>query len=85
MNKVSELKKMSAAELQQELETVKKDLFKMKFEVKTGASKASHEIRNLKKYLAQIKTVQTELVIADKTNFANQKVIDASKTDKATV
>lgn len=82
MNKVSELTKMSTAELQQELETVKKDLFKMKFEVRTGASKASHEIRNLRKYLAQIKTVQTQLKIADKANFANQKVIETPKTEK---
>ncbi|MBU1446496.1 50S ribosomal protein L29 [Patescibacteria group bacterium] len=73
---------MSAAELQQEFAITKNDLFKVRFEVKTGASKASNKLRELKKYIAQIRTVQTQLEIADKNSFASQKIIETPKLEK---
>jgi len=52
-----ELTKMDAKKLQEEMETAQKDLFKVKLEVRTGQSKSNHMIANIKKYIAQIKTV----------------------------
>ncbi len=52
-----ELKKMSAAKLEAELQNAYKALFETKFKVRNSESKNSHMIKNYKKYIAQIKTV----------------------------
>lgn len=58
---LQELKKLSEQELNEEFAQASKDLFKTKFEVNTGSSKSNHEIGNLRKYRAQIKTVKKEI------------------------
>ncbi|MDD3861444.1 MAG: 50S ribosomal protein L29 [Candidatus Gracilibacteria bacterium] len=54
---IDQLRKMDSSKLQEELETVKKELFKVSFEVKNGQSKNSHLVRNYKKYIARIQTI----------------------------
>jgi ribosomal protein L29 len=58
---VQELNKLTVKELAEELKKATQNLFKIKFEVNTGSSKANHQIRNLRKYRAQIKTVKNGL------------------------
>ena len=57
---VEDLIKMDLGKLNEELVATKKELFKIKFEVKGGHSKSANLIRNYKKYAAQIKTIQKE-------------------------
>ena len=52
-----ELSKADPKKLREELEVAQRDLFKARLEVRTGQSKANHLIGNIKKYIAQIKTV----------------------------
>lgn len=54
---LEQLKKFEAGKLREELRTVEKELFKVRFEVKNGQSKNSHLIRIYKKYIARIKTI----------------------------
>lgn len=57
---IEDLKKMDLGKLNEELFIAKKELFKTKFEVKSGHSKSSHLIAVYKKYVAQIKTILKE-------------------------
>ncbi|MBN1494411.1 50S ribosomal protein L29 [Candidatus Peregrinibacteria bacterium] len=75
MLKLEELKKMSKEEVSAELADATKKLFKLNFEVKTGSSKASNDLRKLKKYRAQILTIQKETLIEEKKKFMSQKTV----------
>lgn len=73
---LDELTKLSVKELDQELNKAVKDLFKIRFEVNTGSSKANHEIRKLRKYRATIKTIKKQYEIEEKKDnekFKSQK------------
>lgn len=83
MLSLEELKKLSLIELDQEFAKATKDLFKIRFEVNTGSSKANHTIRNLKKYRANIKTVKREMEMSEKKKFADQKTVEEPKAEKA--
>lgn len=54
---IDQLKKIEPVKLQEELAMVKKELFKIAFEVGNGQSKNSHLIRDYKKYIARIQTI----------------------------
>lgn len=75
MTKIEEIKKMSKQELETEMADAVKKLFKLKFEVTTGASKANSDISRLKKYISRIKTVQTEMKTEDEKKFKSQKTV----------
>lgn len=75
MLKIDELKKMTVKELNEEFDKATKDLFKVRFEVNTGASKANHQIGNLKKYRAQILTVRNQIVSEEAKKFDTQKEV----------
>jgi ribosomal protein L29 len=57
MKTLEELKKTDPKKLQDELQLAEKDLFKYSYDVKNGQSKNTHQIRNYKKYIARIKTI----------------------------
>lgn len=79
MLKLEELKKMTAKELTEEFGKATKDWFKIKFEVSTGASKANNKIGELKRYRAQILTVQNQMAIEESSKFKTQKTVKASE------
>ncbi len=54
---LTELRKLDMAKLLEELTGAKKELFKIRFEVRNGQSKSNHLIGSYKKYIAQIKTL----------------------------
>ncbi|MFH1720709.1 MAG: 50S ribosomal protein L29 [Patescibacteria group bacterium] len=54
---LEELQKIPLKSLLKELGEARIELFKVKFEVETGQEKASHKIKKLKKYIAQILTI----------------------------
>ena len=75
MNKIEEIRKMPKQDILDEIKESEKKLFKLKFEVSTGASKANHEISKLKQYIARMKTVVKEMESADKKKFDSQKTV----------
>jgi ribosomal protein L29 len=75
MLKLEELKKMPKEEISAELTDATKKLFKLNFEVGTGASKASNDLKKLKKYRAQILTIQNEAKIEEEKKFKSQKTV----------
>jgi ribosomal protein L29 len=79
MNTLAELKKMTIKELEQEFDKATQDMFKIKFEVSTGASKAHHQIGQLKKYRAQILTVKNQLATEEEKKFNSQKEVSNSE------
>jgi len=83
MLSLEELKKLSLEELDLEFAKATKDLFKIRFEVNTGSSKANHQIRNLKKYRANIKTIRKEMESSEQKKFTDQKVVEEPKAEKA--
>lgn len=60
MLKKDELKKLDGGKLAGEVAKAKKELFEARFKVKSGQSKDIHKVRNLRKYVARVKTAQTE-------------------------
>jgi len=75
MNKLEEIRKMSKQELDAEIEDTTKKLFKLRFEVHTGASKANSGISKLKNYKAQLKTVIKEMKMEEEKKFKSQKTV----------
>lgn len=85
MLSLKELKKLSLKELDQEFANATKDLFKIRFEVNTGSSKAGNKIRDLRKYRAKIKTVKKDVEKSEQKNFTDQKAVEKEepKTEKS--
>ena len=54
---IKELQKLDMKKLLEQLETAKKELFKIKFEVRNNQSKSNHLISRYRKYVAQVKTI----------------------------
>ena len=74
MKKLEELKKLDMAKLLEELNLSRKELFKTKFEIKSGQSKNNHVISNYKKQIARIKTLikEQELIDLNKKELAKK-------------
>jgi len=66
MFKLEELRKLDVKKLEEELLANEKELYKESFETRTGQSKANHKIAILRKYIARIKTIITELKCTQK-------------------
>lgn len=58
--KTAELRKLDAKKLTEEMLKVRGDLFKARFEVKSGQSKDNHYIKSNRKQIARMKTIQKE-------------------------
>jgi len=82
MLKIDELKKMTTKELTEEFDKATKDLFKIKFEVSTGASKANNQIGDLKKYRARLLTIKNQLKSDEVKKFDDQKKVKTVKVKK---
>ena len=58
--KVKEIREMSADELNQKLASLKEELFSLRFQHATGQLENTTRIRDIKKTIARIKTIQRE-------------------------
>ena len=58
--KVNEIREMSADELNQKLTSLKEELFNLRFQLATGQLENPMRIKEVKKTIARIKTVQRE-------------------------
>lgn len=58
--KVNEIREMSAGELDQKVASLKEELFTLRFQHATGQLENPMRIREVKKTIARIKTVQRE-------------------------
>ena len=58
--KVNEIRDLSAEELNQKLASLKEELFNLSFQLATGQLENPMRIKEVKKTIARIKTVQTE-------------------------
>ena len=58
--KVNEIRDLSAEELNQKLASLKEELFNLRFQLDTGQFENPMRIKEVKKTIARIKTVQTE-------------------------
>lgn len=58
--KTNEIREMSAADLDSKLAGLKDDLFNLRFQMATGQLDNPMKIREVKKTIAQIKTIQRE-------------------------
>ena len=58
--KVNEIREMSADELSQKLASLKEELFNLRFQLATGQLENPMRIKDVKKTIARIKTVQRE-------------------------
>ena len=57
---VSEIRELSADELSQKVATLKEELFNLRFQLATGQLENPMRIKEVKKSIARIKTVQRE-------------------------
>ncbi|MBQ5759880.1 MAG: 50S ribosomal protein L29 [Schwartzia sp.] len=55
-----ELRSMSADELNQKIASLKEELFNLRFQLATGQLENPSRIREVKKTIARIKTIQSE-------------------------
>ena len=58
--KVNDIRDMSAGELNQKLASLKEELFNLRFQLATGQLENPMRIKEVKKTIARIKTVQRE-------------------------
>lgn len=58
--KVNEIREMSAGELNQKLALLKEELFNLRFQLATGQLENPMRIKEVKKTIARIKTIQRE-------------------------
>lgn len=58
--KVNEIRNLSTAELTEKVAGLKEELFNLRFQLATGQLENSMRIREVKKTIARIKTVQRE-------------------------
>lgn len=58
--KVNEIRNLSTAELDEKVAGLKEELFNLRFQLATGQLENPMRIREVKKTIAQIKTVQRE-------------------------
>ena len=58
--KTTEIRELSAAELDTKLADLKEDLFNLRFQMATGQCENPMKIRDVKKSIARIKTIQRE-------------------------
>ncbi len=63
--KASEIREKSNAELATEIDSLKKELFNLRFQQATGQLENSAKLRALKKDIARIKTILTEREMAE--------------------
>ena len=59
--KVNDIRNMSAAEMEQKVSGLKDELFILRFQLATGQLENPMRIREVKKTIARIKTVQREV------------------------
>ena len=59
--KVNDIRNMSAAEMEQKVSGHKAELFNLRFQLATGQLENPMRIREVKKTIARIKTVQREV------------------------
>ena len=58
--KTTEIRELSAAELATKLADLKEELFNLRFQMATGQCENPMKIRDVKKSIARIKTIQRE-------------------------
>jgi large subunit ribosomal protein L29 len=58
--KVNEMRDMSTGELNQKIASLKEELFNLRFQLATGQLENPMRIKEVKKTIARIKTVQRE-------------------------
>ena len=58
--KTTEIRELSAAELDTKLADLKEELFNLRFQMATGQCENPMKIRDVKKSVARIKTIQRE-------------------------
>ena len=58
--KVNEIREMNAEELNQKLASLKEELFNLLFQLSTGQLENPMRIKEVKKTIARIKTIQRE-------------------------
>lgn len=58
--KTTEIRELSAAELDTKLADLKEELFNLRFQMATGKCENPMKIRDVKKSIARIKTIQRE-------------------------
>ena len=58
--KVNEIREMSADEQSQKLASLKEELFNLRFQLATGQLENTMRIKDVKKTIARIKTIQRE-------------------------
>lgn len=63
MHPLDELRKMNDKELEEELVKAKTDLLKLRFAVSTRQSKETSKLKELRKYIARMKSVKRMLEI----------------------
>ena len=61
--KVNDIRNMSAADMEQQVSSLKEELFNLRFQLTTGQLENPMRIREVKKTIARIKTVQREVEI----------------------
>lgn len=60
LNETTEIRELSAAELDTKLADLKEELFNLRFQMATGQCENPMKIRDVKKSIARIKTIQRE-------------------------
>ena len=61
-----EIRQLGDKQFMEELQKSRRDLLRTKFEVRNGASKETHVVKNLRRYIAQLQTLAKEMSVGAK-------------------
>ena len=64
--KIDEVRKMSNDEMLKEIDSLKQELFQLRFQQATGQLTNSARMKDIKKTIARMKTVMTERELSEK-------------------
>lgn len=84
--KIEDARALSNEELHEEIASVKKQLFDLRFQMATRQLETTHEFKHRKHQLAQLMTVESERAIAtklsDESGSVGQSDVDSSSNDQ---
>ena len=68
-----EIRQLGAKEMKEELQKSLRELLKSQFDVRMGTSKEVHVMKNLKRYIARLKTIEKETAMPEGKKITSTK------------
>lgn len=76
-----EIRQLGNKEMMDELQKSRRELLKYQFDIRSGSSKESHMVTNLKRYIAQLQTIAKEMKFETKSGMSKAEASAAQESE----